>query len=281
MLTRFISWGKPPWGALLPRLLVVGSVYLGGLNRKVTLNPLSLTYQWEMSCWAVLFAALLLGNNTSLEDKQNGGRRADHLAPVATGETAAVYSAQSLRHSGETVGSMNYSQVCPVSTNPVLWHDEVRASASWPLHFQKICTVKQRISDSYLRSSGVNSLNQPTEQRRWAGRSIIFCPAFAKINTHNHWLQLVESRSSIMWNLKARLTDCGDSEPCIHAGTVTKRGVASVRGQGWLTLPICWSIKTEHKWLFKMSFNRADGHVGVCLCGLINYSWRSLFDVFF
>lgn len=58
-----------------------------------------------------------------------------------------------------------------------------------------------------------------------------------KITIHNHLLQLIESRSPIMLNLKAWPADYEDSERCIHSGMVTKRGVF-VFGQGQLMLPI-------------------------------------------
>lgn len=112
MLTRLVvRRGNPPWRPGRSNPLLVGSVYPGGLNRVIRYPSFSVPYprpdHWKLSGAVCLFATLLPGNSTSLEDKQKW--RAPSRSPSSCGhrESAAVYSARSmwwLQRSKETVG---------------------------------------------------------------------------------------------------------------------------------------------------------------------------------
>lgn len=133
--------------------------------------------------WAVPFAALLPGNNISLEGKQNGGHRADRLAPVAAGKTAAVYSAQSMWWpwwcSGETVGPANYSWRSRMS-----WHDGSRSIcltfyiSKDPHNYNKGYQIQSSVP------SGADAPNQPAGRDTEREEVLYSVLPSQKINTH-------------------------------------------------------------------------------------------------
>lgn len=119
------------------------------------LNPSSLTHQWKLSCWAVLFAAQLPGNSTSLEDKQNGRRRVDRLAPVATSKPPLFIQHKACGGCGTPEMGRLFLGVSGFSRmSSAVWPDRVVASASvWPLHLEKRPTQLNKgyqIQNSFL-----------------------------------------------------------------------------------------------------------------------------------
>ncbi len=102
---------------------------------------------------------------------------------------------------------------------------------------QKTCLLNKGYQiQSSVPSGWLHPISPEAETPNGKKYYILF---FLCKNKHTyHWLQLIESWSSIMWNHKAWPADYGDSDACIHAGTVTKRGAAIACGQGWLALPV-------------------------------------------
>lgn len=192
----------------------------------------------------MLFACLpLCCNSTSLEDKQNGVCRADRLAPVATAKPLLFTQHKACGGCGATEKLCDWWMIsgCIWCTrmSSTVWHDKVRESAFfWPLNLKRPAQLNKGYQIHSSVPSGVNSTDQPTDKDMNRKKYYILSCLRKTKHTHNHWLQLTENRSSIMWNLKAWPADYGDSDPCIHADTVTKRGAAFACGQGWLALPI-------------------------------------------
>lgn len=185
--------GNSASGALTPAL---SGWAKWGNQKPFIVNPSSLTYQWKMSCAACLLATLPPGNSISLEDKQNGGYRKDRLAPVATGKPLLFTQHKACGGCGAPEKLWDWCIIpvcicCWRMSSPVFhdmgWSICVFFFFSfffWPLHFKRPAQLHKGYQIHSTVPSGVNSSNQPTGKRHRTGRRIIFCPAFAKINTH-------------------------------------------------------------------------------------------------
>lgn len=132
--------------------------------------------------WAVPFAALLPGNNISLEGKQNGGHRADR----SCGRGQNCCCLLSTKHVVAVVVLRRNRGTCELflalEDELTWWESEHLFDL---LHLKRPAQLQQRISNSKLGSFRGGCSQSARGQRHRAGRGIIFCPAFAK-NKHTH-----------------------------------------------------------------------------------------------